>query len=74
MYLAYFIGMLSTGVCTPRHQQTSGRLVQELNVCTVAIRLHVPIYCVSVMNLREFRVIFFNIREGTSICMILYCA
>ena len=36
MYLAYFIGMLSTGVCTPRHQQTSGRLVKELNVCTVA--------------------------------------
>ena len=35
MYLAYFICMLSTGVCTPRHRQTSGRLVQELNVCTV---------------------------------------
>ena len=35
IYLAYFIGMLSTGVCTPRHWQTSGRLVQELNVCTL---------------------------------------
>ena len=35
MYLAYFIGILSTGLCTPRHRQTSGRLVQELNVCTV---------------------------------------
>ena len=35
MYLAYFIGTLSTGDCTPRDRQTSGRLVQELNVCTV---------------------------------------
>ena len=35
MCLAYFIGMLSPGVCTPRHRQTSGRLVQEFNVCTV---------------------------------------
>ena len=37
MYLAYFIGMLSTGVCIPRHRQTSGRLVQELNVSTVHV-------------------------------------
>ena len=27
--------MLSIGVCTTRHWQTSGRLVQELNVCAV---------------------------------------
>ena len=33
--LAYFFDMLSMDVCTTRHWQTSGRLVQELNVCTV---------------------------------------
>ena len=38
MCMAYFIDMLSVGVCTTRHCQTSIRLVQELNVCTV----HVP--------------------------------
>ena len=27
--------MLSVGVCTFSHGQTSGRLLQELNVCTV---------------------------------------
>ena len=32
--LAYFLTS-SLGVCTIRHWQTSGRLVQELNVCTV---------------------------------------
>ena len=31
-----FFDMLSMGVCTTRHWQTSGRLVQELNVCTVS--------------------------------------
>ena len=31
-----FFGMISMGVCTIRHCQTSGQLVQELNVCTVA--------------------------------------
>ena len=31
MRLAYFVDMLSTGVCTKSHGQTSGRLVQELN-------------------------------------------
>ena len=30
-----FFEMLSMCVCTTRRQQTSGRLVQELNVCTV---------------------------------------
>ena len=35
MCLAYLFGMLSMGVCTTRHWQTSGRLVQELNVWTV---------------------------------------
>ena len=32
-----FFEMLSMGVCTTRHWQTSSRLVQELNVCTVAV-------------------------------------
>ena len=30
-----FFDMLSMGVCTTSHWQTSGRLVQELNVSTV---------------------------------------
>ena len=33
----HVIDMLPMGVYTTRHCQTSGRLVQELNVCTVAI-------------------------------------
>ena len=37
--LPYYFDMLSVGVCTTRHCQTSGRLVQELNVCTVASHL-----------------------------------
>ena len=32
-------GMLSKRICTIRHWQTSGRLVQELNVCTVGTSL-----------------------------------
>ena len=31
----YLFDMLSMGFCTTRYWQTSGRLVQELNVCTV---------------------------------------
>ena len=31
--------MLSMGFCTTRHWQTSDRLVQELNVCTVAFEI-----------------------------------
>ena len=34
VYLAYDRDMLSMGVCTTRQWLTSGRLVQELNVCT----------------------------------------
>ena len=30
-----FFDMLSMGVCSTRHRETPGRLVQELNVCTV---------------------------------------
>ena len=41
--LAYFFGMLSMGVCTTRHWQTSGPLVQELNDCTVSVRLHLTV-------------------------------
>ena len=37
MRLAYFIDMLSMGVHTTRHWQTSGRLVQELNVGTIGV-------------------------------------
>ena len=37
--ICLFFDMLSMGVCTTRHWQTSGRLVQELNVCTVYISL-----------------------------------
>ena len=33
----YFFDMLCLGVCTTRHWQTSGRLVQGINVCTVAL-------------------------------------
>ena len=33
--LGLFFAMFAMGVCTTRHWQTSGRLVQELNVCTV---------------------------------------
>ena len=35
--LGLFFDMSSTGVCTARHWQTSGRLVQELNVCNVKV-------------------------------------
>ena len=35
--LAYFFDMLSIGIFTTRHWQTSGRLVQESNPCTVVI-------------------------------------
>ena len=35
MCFAYYFDMLSMGVCTTSHWQTSGRLVQELNVYTV---------------------------------------
>ena len=33
--LSLFFDMLSMGVCTNRYWQTSGVLVQELNVCAV---------------------------------------
>ena len=33
--LAYFLNMLSIGVSTTGHWQTSGRLLQESDVCTV---------------------------------------
>ena len=38
MCLAFYI--LSIGVCTTRHWQTSGQLVQEINVCTVSINFN----------------------------------
>ena len=38
MCLAYFFNMLSMSVCRSRQWQTSSRLVQESNVCTVSVR------------------------------------
>ena len=35
LFELFFVDMLSMGVCKTRHWQTSVRLVQELNVCTV---------------------------------------
>ena len=35
MFLACIVEVLAIGVFTTRHLMTSGRLVQELNVCTV---------------------------------------
>ena len=35
MCFSYICDIISMGVSTTRHGQTSGRLVQELNVCTV---------------------------------------
>ena len=39
MCLAYFFDMSSLGICTTRHWQTSSRLVEKLNVCTVVAPL-----------------------------------
>ena len=33
--LGLFLVILSIGVCTTRYWQTSGQLVQEVNICTV---------------------------------------
>ena len=41
--LAYSFDMLSMRDSTTSHWQTSGRLVQELNVCTVRSLLHVNV-------------------------------
>ena len=46
MSLAYF-DMLYMCVCTTRHCQTSGRLVQELNVCTVCPRPSLSKYLIT---------------------------
>ena len=37
MRLVYSFKMLSMGVCTVMHWQTSDRLVKELDVCTVCV-------------------------------------
>ena len=36
--LSPYIDMLTKGACTTRHSQTSGRMVNESNVCTVRER------------------------------------
>ena len=61
MLLGLFLWHVIHGVCTTRHWQTPGRLVQELNVCTV---LH-PDYCYwqlskSLLNLRYGDICLFN--------------
>ena len=48
--LGLFFGMLSMGVYTTVHFQTSCRLVQELNVCTVGLCVSVPVACVLVIT------------------------
>ena len=35
LHAAYYFDMFSMGVFTTRHLQTTGRLVQKLNVCIV---------------------------------------
>ena len=35
--LGSFFDMLSMGVCTTTHWHTSGRLVQNLNICTYTV-------------------------------------
>ena len=39
--LCHFFDMLFMGVCTTRHWQTSGRLLQELNACTAGLTVFV---------------------------------
>ena len=34
-----YFDMLSMGVCTTKHRLTSGRLVQELNIFTVFLKI-----------------------------------
>ena len=41
----FLFDMIFISVCTTRHWQTSGRMVQKLNICTVAK------YCLSIFNL-----------------------
>ena len=37
--LGLFFDLLPMGLCTTRHWQSSGRLVQELNICTVDVKI-----------------------------------
>ena len=41
--LGSFFDMLSMGFYTTMHWQTSGRLVQDLDVCTVGCRIYFPV-------------------------------
>ena len=40
--LVLFFDIFSLGICTPRHWQASGRLVQEINVGTVLNHVYTP--------------------------------
>ena len=47
-----YCDMLSTGFCTTKHWQTTGRLVQELNVCTVCANFRYQVCCIPCFNCR----------------------
>ena len=50
MFLTSFFDMLYMGVCTTRHWQTPGQLVQELNVCTVSYGKKFTLVLILVLN------------------------
>ena len=56
--LGYFL-TLSMGVCITRHWQTSGRLVQELNVSTVYFET-CPFFCDHFCSLKALSLFFYN--------------
>ena len=47
-----FLDMLTTGVCTTGYWQTSGRLLQKLNVCTVSNLCLIALHTILKMNRR----------------------
>ena len=54
MCLAIF-DMLSMGVCSKRQWESPGRLVQELNVCTVPVQAVLTACCLSPLSGFESR-------------------
>ena len=51
---AYFFDMFSMGVCTTRYCKTYGRLLQELDVCTVMPKHSYPSFCMNEKQMRVF--------------------
>ena len=45
MYVVDVLDVFSMSICTAGHWKTSGRLVQELNVCTVACEMKYIQWC-----------------------------